>query len=68
MSNRIADYDSLFDHFCARRDVFVTEDRRAPFNPQRRDRFERELGLVVRSLDEFVAGHPHLFGQFAGRC
>lgn len=61
LTNKIGDYDSLFDHFCERRDVFITEDRGAPFNPQRRTRFEKELGLLIQSLGEFMSAHAALF-------
>jgi hypothetical protein len=55
LKNQIGDYDALECHFLANRDVFVTLDKRGYFSQERRDRYKRELGLIIQSPEEFVA-------------
>lgn len=54
MQRKIGDYDALPDHFASKRDVFVTLDKHDYFHTNRRPRYERELGLMIRSPQELV--------------
>jgi|SRR5271157_1097619 len=55
LSNKIGDYDSLRDHYRSGRDVFVTLDRRDYFAVSKREKYKRELGLIVQDPSEFIA-------------
>jgi hypothetical protein len=52
--NDIGDYDALYDHFCNKRDVYLTKDHRRVFSLDKRPKYISELGLVVQDPDDFV--------------
>lgn len=55
--NKLGDYDSLKDHYASGRDVFVTLDTKHYLAVNMRDKYARELGLVVQSPEDFLAGN-----------
>lgn len=55
LRNEIGDYDALDCHFMEARDVFVTLDKRGYFAKAKRQTYERELGLIIQSPEEFIA-------------
>lgn len=57
ISNKFGDYDSLRDHFATKKDAFLTLDKRHYLAAQRRQKYEKELGLVILSPAEFLAKH-----------
>lgn len=54
LRNEVADYDALQVHFTEARGVFLTLDKRGYFSMDNRERYERELGLIVQSAEEFI--------------
>jgi hypothetical protein len=54
MSNKIADFDALRDHFGAKFDVFLTLDKREYLDIKKRGDYFKELGLLIQSPEEFV--------------
>lgn len=56
LGNKLGDYDALRDHFASGRDAFITLDTKHYLAVNLRDRYARELGLVVQSPEAFLAG------------
>lgn len=54
LSNKIGDYDSLFEHFCAKGDVFLTLDKRDYFHRAKLQEYRDKLGLVIMGPDEYL--------------
>jgi len=54
LHNHIGDYDALRDHFIQRRDLFVTWDNRGFLHTDRRQAYEEQLKLRVRSPEEAI--------------
>jgi hypothetical protein len=52
--NRFADYDALRDHYCAKRHVFVTIDRKGYLGAGNRRRYKEALNLLIADPEEFV--------------
>ena len=52
--NDIGDYDALYDHFCSKRDVFLTKDQKRVFSLDKRAKYRDELNLIIQDPDEFV--------------
>jgi hypothetical protein len=57
LSNKIADYDALFNHFVEGRDVFITLDKSDIFAPDKRLLFKEKLGIIILSPRDFVMTH-----------
>jgi hypothetical protein len=62
LSNKVADYDAIFDHFKTGRDIFITVDTKGYFATARRALYQNKLNLIIQSPDEFVHSHQHQFG------
>ena len=60
LSNKLGDYDSLKDHFCAKRDVFVTLDKKHYLATEMRPKYAQQLGLIILSPLEFIEQNAHL--------
>lgn len=43
LSNKLGDYDSLKDHYCAKRDVFVTMDKKHYLAAEMRPKYAQQL-------------------------
>ena len=54
LSNKIGDYDTLFNHFEKGRDVFITLDKRDIFAPDKRRLYKDRLGIIILSPRDFV--------------
>jgi hypothetical protein len=65
LERKIGDYDALYDHYAAERDVFITLDTRDYFGIKKRERYKKELNLVVQSPEEFVREHQPEFGSIS---
>ena len=62
LENKIGDFDALRNHFAFKRDVFVTLDRSDYLDTEKRDQYEKELGLTIQSPEEFVRSYSQTFG------
>lgn len=51
--NDIGDYDALYDHFCSKRDVFLTKDQKGVFSLDKRAKYKDQLNLIVQDPEEF---------------
>ncbi len=60
ISRKIGDYDALHTHFVMRNDVFVTLDTKDYLHTSKRERYEKELSLVIQSPTAFVAQRDRL--------
>ncbi|MGP8281386.1 MAG: hypothetical protein ACLQT6_01575 [Desulfomonilaceae bacterium] len=54
LSNKIGDYNTLFNHFEKGRDVLITLDKRDLFAPDKRLLYKERLGIVILSPRDFV--------------
>jgi hypothetical protein len=55
LPNKIGDYDSLFEHFCNKRDIFITSDKKDYFHTNKRKDYSAKLGLIIKSPLEFIS-------------
>ena len=51
--NDIGDYDALYDHFCSKRDVFLTQEKGRTFSNDKRIAYKEELGLIIQDPEDF---------------
>ena len=51
--NDIGDYDALYDHFCSKRDVFLTKDQKGVFSLDKRAKYKDQLNIIVQDPEEF---------------
>jgi hypothetical protein len=54
LANKIADYDTLFNHFEKGRDVLITLDKKDLFTPDKRRLYKEKLGIIILSPRDFV--------------
>lgn len=54
LSNKLGDYDALMDHYCSKRDVFITLDTKDYLHKNKRSIYEDKLGLIIKSPEEFI--------------
>ncbi|MFT5259008.1 MAG: hypothetical protein ACI9J2_001980 [Saprospiraceae bacterium] len=58
LSNKIGDYDSLYEHFCKKRDVFLTFDGKDYFHKNHRSNYQSKLDLMILHPEEYVERNP----------
>lgn len=54
ISRKLGDYDSLRDHFATKKDVFLTLDTKHYLATELRQKYQKDLGLVILSPAEFL--------------
>jgi hypothetical protein len=54
ISNKLGDYDALRDHFTSGRNIFLTADEKHYFATAQRQKYRKELGLIIQSPAEFL--------------